>query len=687
MTRVPALRVLLAVGVALAWGILVVAQAGSWPSEVVVPRSEPDLARLLDPAIGTACTGDAAEVDIAGVGRARFEQITFDASSGSGRLAGAVCIDLVATEARLRTMVVDLSGLVPGDGEGPQPTLRSDVTAIDVAGWRVWVASIDGPLDALRLDRIVLIGPGAIGVARAGSLRDGVPLLEDVALVTDRYLLNAGTARFDGGSVHLEQVQASPCVCREGGLRILGDVADVVLTGVVTSGTVLQPRVALLGTIIPLGGTVTLGLDGVALDLPFTVRRDLDLGTLVGFRAPGLEDVEFAWGVAWQPRFGPWVAARFEDEVHHVDLRADWNGLTGSYRGAWGSWADADWMGYADVDVQRSSQRLHAGTRLRRPYAWPVPGTELRFEGAWSVDAMTFVDVDDDLGSILGGYLPVSANATVRTEPVAGVTMQLTSDVEAGPLTWRNASDGTQSAFVARWRVTPRLTIERDDWSANLAVVRQAVVGHAPDRAPFEADVRSRIEARGSWTGAAANASLDVAWRLPPETAGAERLRFRAAATLPALHDVTLRTEGEIRLAGLVGGDPDDAFVRAGIEAAMRDAWLVGVEAKMALPDRAVTSLALALRYPFTSMMGPWSVTVTPSLTIETASLWRDVHPLASHGLRIAVTECCATVFAAYEATGTDWSIDVGVDLPPFQFAGAPSLALPNVAALYGDEP
>jgi len=662
----------------LAW-----AGAQAWPAVLEVPRDAESLEALLTPAIGVACAGEATQVGIAGVGRARFDDVTFDAAAGTGRLDGGVCIELDGLEIRLRVQTVDLAGLNVLEGQLLSPTLETDLAALDFGGWRVWIRSLEGSLDALEFGSTVLVGPGAIGLASGGGVREGVPELHDVALVTDRYLLRARQARFEGDAIALLDVEATTCACLDAPFRLLGDAAAVAWSQAPTLGTIREPRVALAGVTVPLGGTATLGPDGVALDLPVTVRRDDTLGTLLGVRTPNLRPSNVAWGVALQPSLGPWIDATLDGEDRTVRLTADRRGVAGTYREAWGSLAGAKVAGVVTVDLVDGPHLVTAGVEAERGFTGSTPTSAWTFDGTLGTDIGAFLQPTLGDASLVGGYAPLTLDGILRRSAAPNLSVEV--QAEAGPVLWTDHRDAPKAAFAARLRVQPSLTFAGEWWEGTLTATRH-FVRSVSTLTLFDEEAVARLEGTVRWGDDARGATLDVAWRMPPETVGAERLRARAHVTWPVQGGWTVQTTGEVRMAGLVGGDEEDAYLKAAATASRELGTQVGIDARLALPGGTLTQLAVDMRQPFTFTHEARTVTLTPHLTLDVASTWREVPLLAGHGMQVAVTDCCVTLTAGYEADADGWSIDVGVDLPPFRLAGSPDVALPNVPALYGDD-
>lgn|GEM_PF-3780759 len=729
---------------ALVWVLALIASptALAQSQDLSVPTTETELARYLDPAIGTVCETDRPSATVEGLGLAAYLDLQFDSALGTAVLSGGVCVELEGDGAILRTDLLELDGIDTGDAGPSTPVLAAQVALLDIAGWRVWTTELEGSIDDITLGPGVVLGPGVIGLTEGGYAADEGWVLEGVAIVTDRYLLEATQGQIVGGSLQLVDVRATSCACRDAPFTLLGELASFELKPGATSGTVGSPRLQIAGASIPLGGDLRIGPSGVDFDFPFTLRFDRELGSLVGLRAPGFEAGELAFGVTAEANPSPWLAASVEEGPASASIRFDPRGVRVAVGTTVGTFLGATVQTYGTFDFQDDPSRVVIGADARWRNSIGVTDAATL---AWQARLGAQGIVEPDAGRY-GVYLPVEGTASL-TQAWEGLQVGVESSVTTGAAFWADEAQPQNRATPLAVAVTPSARLEGEGWRVSAAATRRVVVS-TTDFGASSIDPRSRLTGQLVLYPAWARLELDGTWRFRPEAEGAEQLRATLSSRITPAEGWSLEPALLASLAGWYGGKADDAYLLARLKV-QQTAWgAVSGDVRLNLPNRVwnATSVSLSLApsegpswsgslawsFPegeITSVSGTlegrfaarqwfsikaaldttaeeltqleprimWPLvidvqrtryTVTPFLAVNALPLLQgeDVTWLG-HGARLEVDDPSGGFFLAYQRLEDETRFDFGVSLPPFRIEGSPANALPNASALYGVDP
>jgi len=551
-------------------------------------RRRLDAATLLDPPLGQPCSEEGAVVEIEGVGRAVYDSILFDGALGLARLSGGVCVEVPSIELRLRAEVVELTGLAvdPGAPATP-PVLSAGPAILGVEGWRLRVDELTGPVDALSVRGVIVLGTGVVGTARSGRFSEAGSILNDVTLATRDYLLDASVARLQGGELVLTDASGTSCTCGVERYRLLGRTVRTTLSTVdgsigasgagPTETIVEEPVLRLLGVEIPLGDELILGLEGPQVELPVEVAEREDLGTVAVLRVGREAEGRLELGAASEPRLAPLASLRVRQDGTVVALQVDGRGLdltAGDRRSlGGGAWAET----LTDLDLQDDPGVLRSGGALGWGGRTPVPLGPLHGATArLDVRAGAEIAAEPARSGSLTGRGPASIRLPGRVDarldaPLASwarASLRVTGQAVAypGAVVGASARGGGATPDTrfgqAAVSVAPSIRLERADSSVEVTWTSRWSAGASPfefddieDRSRLGVDARAAI---GPF-----RARADVLWRFAPEDPGAEDLE--ADLSLPV--DLGTRwsvTPGvEADLAALAGGPGDEDWLEA----------------------------------------------------------------------------------------------------------------------------
>jgi len=586
--------------VALAIAALLSAAAAQVSASEPVPEPPRDAtearmrgaAALLDPPLGQPCGDDGAVVEIEGVGRAVYDTILFDGAEGIARLSGGVCIEVPEMELRLRAEVVELSGLNvdPGADAAP-PFLSAGPAVVGVEGWRLRVEQLTGPVDALSVRGVIVLGAGVVGTARSGRFSEAGSILNDVSLATSDYLLDARVARLQGSELILTDASGTSCTCGVERYRLLGRTVRTTvptLGGSVeeaivepTETIVEQPRLRIFGVEIPLGDELILGPDGPQLELPVEVAERDGLGTVAVLRQGDVTVGRLELGVATEPDLAPLASLRVQQGGTVVAMQVDGRGLelTATDRRPLGGGAWAEML--TDVDLQSDPGVLRSGGAVGWSGRTPVRLGSL--QGATArLDLRAGADIAAEPALVGPGAgrgpasirLPVRADARLQA-PLASwarASLRVTGQAVAYPGaiagTAASAGGATPSDRFGQAAVSvePSIRFERASSRLELGAIRRWSAGVSP----FEFDEigdRVRISADAVLVAGPVRGRADVRWRFAPEAPGAEDLEARLALPVSLVGGWSVTPSVEADLAGLAGGPSGEDWLEARLDA------------------------------------------------------------------------------------------------------------------------
>jgi hypothetical protein len=695
--------------VVLAGGIAF-AQAPADVPAVVPPDASPadaTLTRLLALPARTACTETGAAVEIAGVGRAVYDAVAFDGAAGTATLRGGVCIDVSGGSVRLRAERVDLAGL-----DGPDVAVVSAVDVrLEVAGWRLGVGVLEGPIDDLTMAGVVVLGPGVVGLADVGRLASDELGLERVALATPAYLIEAAQATLDGGDLVLQRASATSCACGVERYRLFGSEVRSALDG--GPLRVEEPRLRTLGLTIPLGERLTLRADGSDLELPVTVEARDDLGTVAVLRTRAADGTRLELGASTGEDAFPLASLRVAPDGALAEVAFDARGLD------LGVSRDHELAGGAIVtpfvraDLQRDEPLLRNGVEVRSP-VWTGGGDAVRATA--SARAALEVAAEPER-TVAAGRLPLRAEATA-TVPLAA-RLEVEGALRGDATAYLGLADPPapgQAALTA----TLRLRAGGPGASLDAFATRRVVAGASPF-AFDAASEQARVGVEVDLTLGPAAAWARAEWRLAPEAPGAEHLEALASLTLLDHPGWRAVAEVEADIAALVAGPVDEDWLEArllldhdvGVSLSAAYRWAVAPWAPRSLtlvasydPRRdarlslravrdldagAWTSLRAAAAWPLALQAEPVSITLVPRLEVELAP-WAtgaaDRPGVLKHGATLILSDCCGTLRLGYLSEDEGGvTIDVGLALPPLRLEDLPSGELPPLPPAYGGAP
>ncbi|MDZ7707493.1 MAG: hypothetical protein U5J97_06280 [Trueperaceae bacterium] len=563
------------------------------PSQDATEVRRRGAAALLDTPLGQPCGDDGAVVEIEGVGRAVYDTILFDGAEGIARLSGGVCIEVPQIELRLRADVVELSGLnVDAAADAPPPVLRAGPAVLGVAGWRLRVEELTGPVDALSVRGVIVLGAGVVGTARNGRFSEAGSILNDVSLATSDYLLDARSARLEGSELVLTDASGTSCTCGVERYRLLGRTVRTTiprLGGSVegamaepTETIIEEPRLRILGVEIPLGDELVLGPDGPRVELPVEVAERDGLGTVAVLRQGDLAVGRLELGVASEPHLAPLASLRVQQGGTVVAMQVDGRGLdlTARDRRPLGSgvWAE----GFTDLDLQSDPGVLRSGGTLGWSGRTPVPLGSL--EGVTArLDVRAGAEIAAEPATVGPGAgsgpasirLPGRADARVDA-PLASwarASLRVTGQAVAYPgaivATAASGGDAAPSARFGQAAVSlePSIRFQHSGSSLELGGIRRWSAGASPF-AFDEIGDRARISADAVLAAGPVRARADVLWRFAPEAPGAEDLEARLSAPVSLGGGWSVTPAVEADLAGLAGGPSDEDWLEARLDLA-----------------------------------------------------------------------------------------------------------------------
>ncbi len=583
----PLSRVLRLLAVLLVAVTLSVAAGQDQAPDATEPRRL-DAASLLDPPLGQPCSEEGAVVEIEGVGRAVYDTILFDGALGLARLSGGVCVEVPSIELRLRAEVVELTNLTVDPGApASTPVLSAGPALLGVEGWRLRVDELTGPVDALSVRGVIVLGTGVVGTARSGRFSAAGSILNDVTLATRDYLLDASVARLQGGELVLTDASGTSCTCGVERYRLLGRTVRTTLsttdgaigaTGAGPTETIVEePVLRILGVEIPLGDELILGPEGPQVELPVEVAQRDDLGTVAVLRVGDEGEGRLELGAASEPRLAPLASLRVRQDGTVLALQVDGRGLDLTARdrrslggGAWG-------QTLTDLDLQDDPGVLRSGGALGWSGWTPVPAGPL--EGATArldVRAGAEVAAEPARSGPLTGRGPASIRLPGRLDarldaPLASwarASLRLTGQAVAYPGTVVGAAaHGDGSTPDARFgqaavSVEPSIRFEQERSSLEVTWTRRWSAGASPfafdeieDRARLGADARVAV---GPF-----RARADVLWRFAPEDPGAEDLEADLSLPVDVGGGWSVTPAIEADLAALARGPDDEDWLEA----------------------------------------------------------------------------------------------------------------------------
>lgn len=627
--------------------------------------------------IGARCTTPGAELEIEGIGRAVYDRISVDTAEGSARLSGGVCIEVPEVDLIIRALyfeVTNLDGSL-GDAEAA-PRISALQAVLDMGGWRLSVGSLQGPIDGLDLRNIRLLAPGLVGAAALGRIEAAGEVfeasLEEVALATRRYHLDAGAARLAGDVLVLDDASGTTCVCEVERFRLSGTRVRVDLA----SGDVriLRPSLRVLGVGIPLGRELSLGGEGPRLEFPVALAGRDGLGSIAVVRGSPLPGVRVEVGAATEPIVAPLATLEVEVDGDRVSVAADGRGLLLDARRQRPLAGDLWAAGYSRIVLREDDPQLRNGAEIgwsgRRQddlgggvsatHALSLQaGAELAVEPAAVLPA-------DPLGAGAGGSaalrLPVEADA--RTTLAFGPALRAGLRARLAAAAYPSAPEFGRAAFT----LAPSLSAAGADAGMEVSLERRWTVGDGPFA--FDAvEPRFRVLAEAAVGAGPFAADLRAAWRLPPEAAGADDLRLRAHVDLPLGGGWTLRPSVQGELAGLLGGPEEEDWLEAGVEASHGEDLRLGLRAREGVDPWELRDLVVSAQVPFEVN----DVRFVPYLALDVAPSLAGAGPrLAGHGLRVYVDDCCGTVILGYRVEDGALTVELDMRLPPLDLAEPP---------------
>lgn len=717
MTRTGAPLGTLLVAIALLTGMA----AAQDPSEV--------LASLTGSSSERNCADTGASVEIAGVGRAVYDRILFDGATGEARLSGEVCIELNGGAVSLRAGEVHLTGLAVTPGAVGAPHLQADMARLYLAGWRLGIERLEGPIDALLATGVVLLGPGVVGLASRAKLGDD-PQLFELSLATPNYLIQALEGRLSDGEVELLQASATTCACGIERYRLFGDVlrAGVGEDGSAIGTTIERPRVRILGLEIPLGERLEFRADGRDLPLPVTIEARDDLGTVAVLQRRPDASTVFELGASTEPDPYPIASLRVRSGGEVAGIAFDRRGLTlsGRSRHALGSdgWASA----LVVSDLRGDDGLLRVGAEAGWQTATGldqlgVPGgsASLRVQAGAEVAAEPNVRAGASPAGPTAVRVPLGLEVSAAAPLAPGATASL--KIEAAARGYRSVAPDATTGLAAL-TVTPAMTLEQGDLRVRLHASRRWVAGASP----FEFDAlsaRSRVGASASLQAQALKGQAQVEWRLAPERPGAEDLEASVRAPVELGAGWTLTPAIQLDAAGLYGGSAKEDWLEARLDVRGQVGLQAGVRYRLSLDPWAARSLTVQAGYTPTvdayagdaslSAKAVWdlagatpgdldrlelsarwpielgtplaSVRLVPTLSADLAPWLSNAEApiLIEHGLTVQLRDCCGTVRVGYLRSEDGFTLDLGLILPPLRFEELMPDELPALPPAYGE--
>jgi hypothetical protein len=669
--------------------------------------AEVTLARLLAIPAGTPCSETGAAVEIAGVGRAIYDAVAFDGAAGTATLRGGVCIDVLDGAVRLRAERVDLAGL---NGPDVARVHASDVL-LDLADWRLGVGGIEGPVDDLTLAGVVVVGPGVVGLADVGRLAGEDLGLRRVSLATPAYLIEAVQATLDAGDLVLREASATSCACGVERYRLFGREVRSDLDG----GPVRidDPRLRILGAMVPLGKTLTLRGDGSDLELPVAIEARDDLGTVAIVRARTADGARLELGASTGAEPFPLASLRVAPDGALAEVTFDARGLDLGVSRDLGLPGGSVATPFVLTELQRDEPLLRTGVQLATP-VWTDGGDAVRLQASAGAGLELAAEPER---VVAAGRLPLHAEATATLPLTEGVELEGTLEGEAtaylGPAAPSPPGQATATASV--WLRAERPGVRWD------AFATRRVVGGA---SPFVFDApeeRARVGTELDLGAGPAAAWARAEWRLAPEAPGAEHLEALASLTLLETAGWRAVAEAEADVAALFDGAGDEDWVEArlrvghdvGVTVGAAHRWAVdpwasrsltldaafdpradaslSLQAVRDLGAGAWTSLRAAAAWPLRLQADPVTITVVPRLELELAP-WAtgaaQRPSVVEHGATVILSDCCGTLRLGYgvgEEGGV--TVDVGLVLPPLTLRDLPPGELPRLPPAYGGAP
>ena len=635
--------------------------------------------------IGAPCADDGAVVEIVGVGRAVYDRIEIDGATGSGRLWGGVCIEVPDVDAVLRAQEVQLSGVdVDGVG-GPPPELVVFDAVLDLEGWRLAIGTLEGPVDALSVHDVHLVGPNLIGVANQGELTLEGGTLRGVRLMTDAWTFDAARLDVTPERLTLTSLIATPCVCDAPRYRLAGREATVALDG--SSAELTAPSLLVGSGRIPLGDRITLDPDDPGLTSPLTVETRSGLGSVIALAETAADGTRFEMGTASEPTRGPLANLTVRDGGASVDLAADPRGLQVRFRRASDLGSGFAATGFADADLRGDRGLVRSGGRA----SWTSPSWRTSSSSVEDGPTLT-TTVEARVGAELiaeprlnggptgpsGVRTPAWTEARLRL-PVARVgTFELRTTAEGAlyPRTIGQVRSGVEPTFArGSFTVAPSWTTEAGGARLRLGAERRFTAGESP-YAFDAADDRFRLSGEASWRGGpdafTVQTSARVAWRLAPESPGAETLSARLSVDLALAPGITLTPSLRVEAAGLAGGRASHDWWEAAVRLRTPNDLEADLRTRFGLRDGTLRTASVSARVPFDVPLEPagpsgvQGVRLAPYLKVDAAGLLRGDGPLAlaEHGLRMHLQDCCGTFTVGYLATDDGVGVELGFALP-----------------------
>lgn len=650
------------------------------------------LAELMtEPPVGTPCSAQGAIVEIAGLGRAVYDRIAYDGATGEARLSGGVCVEVPDVGLRLRVTELNLTGLDP-DGAGPPPTLSARFAVLDVEDWRLRVTDLSGPVDALELRLIVLVGPGLVGTAQRGAIAADGSALQGVSLATPEYLLRAREATLVGDELRLRDASGTSCTCGVERYRLVSRTLTTRLgDGTATLGA---PELRIAGVAIPLGDEIVLGGSGPGLESPIRISQDDDLGTVAVLRLqPGDgSGARVDLGASSEPRLRPVVSLVVRRGGDVASVAADGRGLRVEGRRrrdvGGGAWVEA----IAVSELRGDDSLLRAGAQGGWSGRATAPtGGDGPLVAALDLRAGAEIAVEPVPAGAASGPGPASPRTPLRAQlrleaPLASWTrvgVRLVGDAAfyPGAIGWDGV--GQAAATVAPW-----WRVEGGGARLTVAAERRWATGSTP----FEFDElepRARLTADGSATLGALRMEARAAWRFAPETPGPQDLEGRLSMRLPLRGGWRLEPSLEAELAGLAGGPAAEDWLEARLEAVRDEDTRFGVVVREGVDPWTLRRVEGFVQWPIDLAGAAGSVRLVPYLAFDVAGLLnRDGDAIVSgYGLRAYVPDCCGTLVVGYRSDRDGASVEVGVRLPPLTLGELPLGELPPLPPLYGDAP
>ena len=691
-TRRVGARRLLALLALAAWAALgtVAAESGS---DDPLARSPAELVSARP--IGAPCGDDGAVVELLGVGRAVYDRIDIDGGTGSGRLWGGVCIEVPDADAVLRAQEVRLSGVDVDGAGGPPPELVVFDAELDLNGWRLAIGTLEGPVDALSVRDVHLIGPELIGVADQGDLTLAGGTLRGVSLATDAWRFDAARLEVSSERAILTDLIATPCLCDAPRYRLAGRTATLALDG--GSAELTAPSLLLGGTRVPLGDRLTLDPDDPGLGLPLRIETRSGLGTVIALADTASDGSRFEVGTASEPTRGPLAGLTVRQGGTRVDLAADPRGLQARFRRETDLGSGVAATGFADADLRGTRGLLRSGAQVA--WASPTWRTSLADGGpelATTVEARLGAELaaeprlDRSPVGPSGLRLPAWVEARLRlpVDRVGAFELRATAEGAAYPLTIGTVRSGADpTAARAAVTLAPSWTTTGGGARLRLAAERRWTAGERPYAFDAAAD-RFRLAGEASWRGGPdaleVDASARVVWRLAPETPGAETLTARLAMDLALAPGVTATPSLRTELAGLAGGSANRDWWEAALRLRTPGELEADLQARFGVRDGTLRSATASARVPFEvpfdrpDPSGLQGLRVAPYLKLDATGPLRGDGPLvvSEHGVRLHLRDCCGTFTVGYLASEDGVGVELGFALPDLwrDPAGPPEL-------------